>query len=1061
MNPSRLFIERPVATSLLMFAILLSGLLGYHFLAVSALPQVEYPTITVSTYYPGAGPDVMSTSITAPLETQLGQMPGLDQMTSQSSGGASVITLRFGLDMSMDVAEQEVQAAINNATSLLPTDLPAPPIYAKVNPADTPVLTLGITSKTLPLPEVEDYVNTRLEQKISQISGVGLVTLSGGNRKAYRIQVNIPKLTSYGIAIDTLRTIITTVNVNSPTGTFDGPKRSTSLRIDGQIKSVDQLMDQIIAYQNSGPIRVRDVATVVEGAENTQLAAWSNKTPALILNVQRQPGANVIGVVDNVLRILPQLKQDLPPGIEITPLTDRTTTIRASVDDVEYELGLSMLLVVGVIFVFLRNVPATIIPSLSVPLSLVGTMAAMYLLGFSLDNLSLMSLTIATGFVVDDAIVVIENIARYVEAGEDRYTAALKGAGEIGFTIISLTVSLIAVLIPLLFMKDVVGRLFHEFAMTLSITIVISAIVSITLVPMMCARMLTDTHAPSKSRGIWGRLSDGTELGINGMIALYGRWLDVVLRFRGLTLLVTLGTIILTGALAYTIPKGFFPTQDTGVVQGISVMSQAISFNGMKERQAALGAEILKDPDVASISSFVGIDGQNMTLNVGRFLINLKARDERTSDLSTILQRLGQVGQNVIGTQLFVQPIQDLSLDSSISATQYQFMLENPDYDTFKTWVPKIVDALKQEPSLSDVTSDLQAEGLVAQLSLDRATGARYSITPQTVDNLLYDSYGQRQISTIYTQANQYRVILEALPDLQNDLTSLNQLYLPGISSEAGSSTSGPTRQPTSGLVPLKQVTTISHSLAPLLISHYGQFPATTISFNVSKGYSLGAATSAIERVEKQLGLPPAFETAFQGTAAAFRSSLTNEVWLVMAAVIAVYIVLGILYESFIHPITILSTLPSAAIGALIGLYLFGMDLDIMGIIGIVLLIGIVKKNAIMMIDFALEAERLEGHTPLEAIRQAALLRFRPILMTTLAALFGALPLMLSHGVGSELRRPLGVAIVCGLMLSQMLTLFTTPVIYLFMDGIGRKTRTLMQRYHAGRTQTPSTHSNP
>ncbi len=1061
MNPSRLFIERPVATSLLMFAILLSGLLGYHFLAVSALPQVEYPTITVSTYYPGAGPDVMSTSITAPLETQLGQMPGLDQMTSQSSGGASVVTLRFGLDMSMDVAEQEVQAAINNATSLLPTDLPAPPIYAKVNPADTPVLTLGITSKTLPLPEVEDYVNTRLEQKISQISGVGLVTLSGGNRKAYRIQVNIPKLTSYGIAIDTLRTIITTVNVNSPTGTFDGPKRSTSLRIDGQIKSVDQLMDQIIAYQNSGPIRVRDVATVVEGAENTQLAAWSNKTPALILNVQRQPGANVIGVVDNVLRILPQLKQDLPPGIEITPLTDRTTTIRASVDDVEYELGLSMLLVVGVIFVFLRNVPATIIPSLSVPLSLVGTMAAMYLLGFSLDNLSLMSLTIATGFVVDDAIVVIENIARYVEAGEDRYTAALKGAGEIGFTIISLTVSLIAVLIPLLFMKDVVGRLFHEFAMTLSITIVISAIVSITLVPMMCARMLTDTHAPSKSRGFWGRLSDATERGINGMIALYGRWLDVVLRFRGLTLLVTLGTIILTGALAYTIPKGFFPTQDTGVVQGISVMSQAISFNGMKERQAALGAEILKDPDVASISSFVGIDGQNMTLNVGRFLINLKARDERTSDLTTILQRLGQVGQNVIGTQLFVQPIQDLSLDSSISATQYQFMLENPDYDTFKNWVPKIVDALKQEPSLSDVTSDLQAEGLVAQLSLDRATGARYSITPQTVDNLLYDSYGQRQISTIYTQANQYRVILEALPDLQNDLTSLNQLYLPGISSEAGSSTSGPTRQPTSGLVPLKQVTTISHNLAPLLISHYGQFPATTISFNVSKGYSLGAATSAIERVEKQLGLPPAFETAFQGTAAAFRSSLTNEVWLVMAAVIAVYIVLGILYESFIHPITILSTLPSAAIGALIGLYLFGMDLDIMGIIGIVLLIGIVKKNAIMMIDFALEAERLEGHTPLEAIRQAALLRFRPILMTTLAALFGALPLMLSHGVGSELRRPLGVAIVCGLMLSQMLTLFTTPVIYLFMDGIGRKTRTLMQRYHAGRAQTPSTHSNP
>ncbi len=1063
MNPSRLFIERPVATSLLMFAILLSGLLGYHFLAVSALPQVEYPTITVSTFYPGAGPDVMSTSVTAPLETQLGQMAGLDQMTSQSSGGASVVTLRFGLDMSMDVAEQEVQAAINNATSLLPSDLPAPPIYAKVNPADTPVLTLGITSKTLPLPEVEDYVNTRLEQKISQISGVGLVTLSGGNRKAYRIQVNIPKLTSYGIAIDTLRTIISTVNVNSPTGTFDGPKRSTSLRIDGQIQSVAQLMNQVIAYQNNGPIRVRDIATVVEGAENAQLAAWANRTPALILNVQRQPGANVIGVVDNVLRVLPQLKRDLPPGIDVTPLTDRTTTIRASVNDVEYELALAMLLVVGVIFVFLRNVPATIIPSLSVPLSLIGTLAAMYLLGFSLDNLSLMSLTIATGFVVDDAIVVIENIARYVEAGEDRYTAALKGAGEIGFTIISLTVSLIAVLIPLLFMKDVVGRLFHEFAMTLSITIIISAVVALTLVPMMCARLLSDTHAPSTKNTVWSRLSNRTERGINALIAGYGRWLDVVLRFRVTTLLVTLGTIVLTGVLAWTIPKGFFPTQDTGVIQGISVMSQAISFEGMKDRQAALGDVILKDPDVASISSFVGIDGQNMTLNVGRFLINLKPREQRTSSLEAIMRRLSSVGDQVIGAQLYVQPIQDLSLDSSISATQYQFMLENPDYDTFKTWVPKFVDALRKEPSLRDVTSDLQAEGLVAQLSLDRPTGARYSITPQTVDNLLYDSYGQRQITTIYTQSNQYRVILEADPKLQTDLTSLSQLYLPGISSQAGGSTSGPTRQPTSGLVPLSQVTTMTHVLAPLLISHFGQFPATTVSFNVASGYSLGAATNAIERVEKQIGLPPEFQTAFQGTAAAFRSSLSNEVWLVMAAVIAVYIVLGILYESYIHPITILSTLPSAAIGALIGLYLFGMDLDIMGIIGIVLLIGIVKKNAIMMIDFALEAERLEGHTPLESIKRAAMLRFRPILMTTLAALFGALPLLIGTGVGSELRRPLGVAIVFGLMMSQLLTLFTTPVIYLFMDELGTKTRAFMQRHRRNsppsQPQTPSPHT--
>ncbi|QDH16451.1 efflux RND transporter permease subunit [Swingsia samuiensis] len=1057
MNPSRLFIERPVATSLLMFAILLSGLLGYHFLAVSALPQVEYPTITVSTFYPGAGPDVMSTSITAPLETELGQMPGLDQMTSQSSGGASVVTLRFDLDMSMDVAEQEVQAAINNANSLLPSDLPAPPIYAKVNPADTPVLTLGITSKTLPLPEVEDYVNTRLEQKISQISGVGLVSLSGGNRKAYRIQVNIPKLTSYGIAIDTLRTIITTVNVNSPTGTFDGPKKATSLRIDGQIQSVDQLMNQVIAYQNNGPIRVRDIATVVEGAENSQLAAWSNRTPALILNVQRQPGANVIGVVDNVLSILPQLKKDLPPGIDITPLTDRTTTIRASVKDVEYELTLAMVLVVGVIFVFLRNIPATIIPSLSVPLSLIGTMAAMYLLGFSLDNLSLMSLTIATGFVVDDAIVVIENIARYVEAGEDRYTAALKGSQEIGFTIISLTVSLIAVLIPLLFMKDVVGRLFHEFAMTLAVTIVISAIVSITLVPMMCARMLTDTHAHSQSNSLWARFSNKTEDIIHAIIATYGRWLDVVLHFRTTTLIVTVGTIILTGVLAYTIPKGFFPTQDTGVIQGISVMPQAISFDGMQEKQAALGNEILKDPDVASLSSFVGIDGQNMTLNVGRFLINLKPQEQRTSDLPTLLNRLSQISHNVVGAEFYVQPIQDLSLDSSVSATQYQFILENPDYNTFTTWVPKFISALQHEPSLSGVTSDLQAEGLIAQIYLDRATGARYSITPQTIDNLLYDSYGQRQISTIYTQANQYRVILEAMPTLQHDLTSLDHLYLPGISSQAGGSTTGPARQPTSGLVPLNQVTTITHSTAPLLISHYGQFPATTISFNVTKGYSLGQATNAIERVEKQINLPPAFQTSFQGTAAAFRSSLSNEVWLVLAAIIAVYIVLGVLYESLIHPITILSTLPSATIGALIGLYLCGMDLDIMGIIGIVLLIGIVKKNAIMMIDFALEAERLEKQSPLNAIRQAAILRFRPILMTTLAALFGALPLMLGHGVGSELRRPLGVAIVCGLILSQILTLFTTPVIYLFMDQLGKKTKSLFKR----NSPTRPPHHNP
>ncbi|GLS43700.1 MdtB/MuxB family multidrug efflux RND transporter permease subunit [Methylobacterium brachythecii] len=1023
MNPSRIFILRPVATTLLMLAILIVGMVSYVNLPVSALPAVDYPTIQVQTFYPGASPEVMTSAVTAPLERQFGQMANLSQMSSQSSAGASVITLQFSLDISLDIAEQSVQAAINAAGNLLPSDLPAPPVYAKVNPADAPILTLALTSATMPLTQVRDLAETRLAQKISQVAGVGLVSMGGGQRPAVRVRFNSLALAAYGLNIDDLRTTIGNLNVNTPKGTIDGPTQSYTINANDQVRDPAVYSSAIIAYKNGSPVHLSDVAEVVDGAENTRLGAWMDRTPAVILNIQRQPGANVIETVDKIKQLLPQLQASMPAAVGVALLTDRTVTIRASVEDVQFELLLAIALVVMVIFLFLRSVSATIIPSLSVPLSLVGALAAMNLWGFSLDNLSLMALTIATGFVVDDAIVVIENIARHVEEGLSPLEAAMKGSREIGFTIVSLTVSLIAVLIPLLFMGDVVGRLFHEFAITLAATIVISAVVSLTLVPMMCARLLKPEVHGERREGAIGRF--GRRM-TEGTIAGYGRALRVVLANQGLTLIVTLGTVALTAYLFVVIPKGFFPVQDTGVIQGISQADQSVSYAAMAERQQQLADVVLKDPDVANLSSFIGVDGQNVTLNSGRMLINLKPQAERSASASDIIRRLNLSTRQVPGVRLYMQPVQDLTIDTAVSATQYQVIMENPNLSEFETWVPRFVEALQASPLLADVTSDYQGNGLAAFVTIDRPTAGRYGITPASVDNALYDAFGQRIISTIFSQSNQYRVILEADPALHTTLDSLKKLYLPSATAA-------------SGQVPLSAIARIEERRAPLLVGHLGQFPATTVSFNLAPGAALGQAVDAIEATRKQIGLPASFNVVPQGSVFAFQSALSNELFLILAAIVTVYIVLGVLYESFIHPITILSTLPSAGIGALLGLMLFGLSLDIIAIIGIVLLIGIVKKNAIMMIDFALQAEREEGMSPRDAIYEACLLRFRPILMTTFAALFAAVPLILGTGVGSELRQPLGIVIAGGLIVSQVLTLFTTPVIYLAFDRLERR----------------------